>query len=101
MASIEARGLELSRDNLGGFDPKNIRQQVVLPSTTSSPARHPTPPTNGVAPQTEGDTGRQVILRPTVVSSIPDDDLHLGIAFHKAGDISARLAYDFNAREPL
>lgn len=101
MASIEARGLELLRDIRGGFDPKNIRQQIIIPGKKKPPSRHPTPPTNGVTPQTEGDTSRRVMLRPAAVSSIPDDDLHLGVAFHKAGDISARLAYDFNAREPL
>ena len=31
MASIEARGLELLRDIRGGFDPKNIRQQIIIP----------------------------------------------------------------------
>ena len=101
MAPIEARGLELSRDSRDGFDPKNIRQQVVLPSTTRSPARHPTPPTNGVTPQTEGDTCRRVMLRPAAVSSIPDDDIHLGIALHEARYVAAGLTYDLYAGEAL
>ena len=101
MASIEARGLELLRDIRGGFDPKNIRQQIIIPGKKKPPSRHPTPPTNGVTPQTEGDTCRRVMLRPAAVSSIPDDDIHLGIALHEARYVSAGLTYDLYAGEAL
>ena len=43
MASIEARGLELLRDIRGGFDPKNIRQQIIIPGKKKTAISTPDP----------------------------------------------------------